>query len=160
MSCHCGSGKEFKDCCELIIKGSKQAETAEELMRARYSAYCINDMEFVESTHHPDGEEVFNKEEASEWSKSSLWKNLEICDTHLGQAGDETGEVEFKAYYEVNGVPFCHHERSKFAKSAGTWFFLDGQIHNTPLQRQGPKIGRNDPCTCGSGKKFKKCCGR
>ena len=29
----------------------------------------------------------------------------------------------------------------------------------TPYVRDAPKIGRNDPCTCGSGKKFKKCCG-
>jgi uncharacterized protein len=29
----------------------------------------------------------------------------------------------------------------------------------TPIQRKGEKVGRNDPCPCGSGKKYKKCCG-
>jgi uncharacterized protein YecA (UPF0149 family) len=29
-----------------------------------------------------------------------------------------------------------------------------------PIRRTEPKVGRNDPCPCGSGKKFKKCCGR
>lgn len=160
MTCYCGSNKEYKNCCEPIIKGTAKAESAEQLMRARYSAYCLNEMDFVESTHHPDGGEDFNKNEASEWSKNSVWKKLEVLDTHLGQDSDDKGEVEFKAYYEVNGVPFCHHERSKFLKSGGEWYFLDGEIHNTPLKREGPKVGRNDPCVCGSGKKFKKCCGR
>ncbi len=160
MSCYCGKKLSFDECCNLIIKGTKQAETAEELMRARYSAYCTNEMDFVESTHHPDGDDEFNKEEALEWSKNSDWKNLEILDTHLGQKSDTEGEVEFKAYYEINQTPFCHHERSRFSKVDGKWYFLDGKIHNTPLKRQGPKVGRNDPCPCESGKKFKKCCGK
>jgi len=35
-----------------------------------------------------------------------------------------------------------------------------GQTQQQPLKREGEKIGRNDPCPCGSGKKYKKCCGR
>ena len=30
----------------------------------------------------------------------------------------------------------------------------------TPITRETPKIGRNDPCICGNGRKFKKCCGK
>lgn len=160
MSCYCGENKEFQDCCEPIIKKEFKAKTAEQLMRARYSAYCTHDMDFVEYTHHPQGADEFNKEEALEWAKGSLWKNLEIVDTNLGQESDSQGEVEFKAYYEVNSTPLCHHERSRFEKVDGEWFFLDGDISNTPLKRSGPKVGRNDPCVCGSGKKFKKCCGK
>ena len=38
----------------------------------------------------------------------------------------------------------------------------DGEGDNKPktVRRKGKKIGRNDPCPCGSGKKYKKCCGR
>ncbi len=40
---------------------------------------------------------------------------------------------------------------------------LDGSTpkkENTPVVNNGPKVGRNDPCICGSGKKYKNCCGR
>jgi hypothetical protein len=30
----------------------------------------------------------------------------------------------------------------------------------TPIIRDTPKVGRNDPCICGNGRKFKKCCGK
>ena len=34
------------------------------------------------------------------------------------------------------------------------------QAMNTTIRREGPKVGRNDPCPCGGGKKYKNCCGR
>ena len=40
---------------------------------------------------------------------------------------------------------------------------LDGvapQKNNTPVVNNQPKVGRNDPCPCGSGKKYKNCCGK
>lgn len=37
---------------------------------------------------------------------------------------------------------------------------LASQMPNTPVRRAMPKVGRNDPCPCGSGKKFKQCCGK
>ena len=50
-------------------------------------------------------------------------------------------------------------ERAEFEKLDGEWRFIDGHIFGpAPVKREEPKIGRNDPCPCGSGKKFKKCC--
>jgi SEC-C motif-containing protein len=79
--------------------------------------------------------------------------------------------VEFIAIYEVDGQTIDHHEVSQFKKNdEGHWVFVDGESHThkegeNPHQpkpqtvvRSTPKTGRNDPCPCGSGKKFKKCC--
>ena len=129
-------------------------------MRARYTAYTMQNMDFVESTHHHSGNEEFNKAEALDWSKSADWQKLEILKTGKGGESDTEGSVEFKAHYQIDGVEYVHHECSSFLKDDGKWFFLNGEIINQPLKRDAPKVGRNDPCPCGSGKKFKKCCGK
>jgi len=69
--------------------------------------------------------------------------------------------VEFRALYTANGE-FCnHHERSVFRRENGDWRFVDGDfVAEKPIEREEPKVGRNDPCPCGSGKKYKKCCGK
>jgi SEC-C motif-containing protein len=60
----------------------------------------------------------------------------------------------------MDGKLHDHREHSLFEKENGEWRFLDAQAGKTPtLRREEPKVGRNDPCSCGSGKKFKKCCG-
>ena len=53
-----------------------------------------------------------------------------------------------------------HHELAEFRKSGDTWYFFDGKMVGPgQFTRETPKVGRNDPCPCGSGRKFKKCCG-
>jgi SEC-C motif-containing protein len=47
---------------------------------------------------------------------------------------------------------------SRFRRHNKKWFYFDGdEIKPQPIVREGPRVGRNDPCPCGSGKKFKKC---
>ena len=69
---------------------------------------------------------------------------------------DGEGFVEFKAYSQHNGIEQVMHERSRFLKEEGLWYYVDGHFPEEAAQ----KVGRNDPCFCGSGKKFKKCCGK
>ncbi len=153
---------EFDVCCGPIIKGSKKAATAESLMRSRYTAYVVRDMDFIDSTQVHEKHEVFNKEEALKWAESSEWKGLEIKTTKKGQANDDSGLVEFVAHYKdkTSGTELRHHETSLFQKHNGEWKFKEGNVHGAqPVKRLEPKLGRNDPCHCGSGKKFKKCHG-
>jgi SEC-C motif-containing protein len=175
MNCFCGSNLTFNQCCEPIILGEKLAATAEQLMRARYSAYVQKDVLFLEKSLAPESRADFNREETKKWANSANWKELKILNTKKGQAEDKRGTVEFIATYEVNGELIDHHEVSEFKKNPqGQWFFVDGDghthkhgeghhdHHNTAVEtvrRESPKIGRNDPCSCGSGKKYKKCCG-
>lgn len=152
----------YESCCAPLVEGMKKAATAEALMRSRYSAYVVKNIDYVDSTQIPVAGEVFNKEEALKWAESSEWLGLEIKKTEKGGTSDNSGVVEFIAHYKdkASGTPLNHHETSLFQKDNGDWKFKNGQIHGAqPVKRLEPKVGRNDPCSCGSNKKFKKCCG-
>jgi len=158
--CHCGNEKNYEECCGPIITGKKKAETAQELMRARYSAFVEEEVDFIMDTVSPDQTDVMSREAVTKWAKNSNWVKLEIIRTEDGLKKDSTGIVEFKAYSNVDGVTQSHHENASFAKKRGKWYFVDGEpVSAEQVRRDSPKIGRNDPCSCGSGKKYKKCCG-
>ena len=160
MHCPCQSGSLFSRCCEPIIRGTTPAQTAEQLMRARYTAYSRVDMDFIQESHDPQTRAQFNLEESREWAESTKWTGLEIVETKQGSAKDNVGTVEFKATFESNDGPQIHHELSLFNKRNGKWFYSDSSLpKGQTIVRTQPKVGRNEPCSCGSGKKFKKCCG-
>ena len=158
--CPCGSSQAYSDCCEPLIQGLQHAKTAEALMRSRYSAFVKTEVDYIHNTIDPAKHQEFNRAETEAWSKNSEWQGLEILQTRDGGIEDKTGTVEFVARFLDKGKTVKHHEVAEFEKINGTWFFMDGHAPK-PVQfiRQEPKIGRNDPCPCGSGKKFKKCCG-
>lgn len=157
--CPCGSSLAYEACCEPVIKGEQQAETAEQLMRARYCAYVKAKTDFLFETTHPDHRKGYDHDGTKEWAESSEWDGLEIVATKNGGAEHSTGEVEFIARYREKGEKREHHERGLFRKDHGTWFFTDGKlVTQQPIISN--KVGRNEPCTCGSGLKYKKCCGK
>ena len=158
--CPCGSDKPYADCCEPVIRGTRNAETPEALMRSRYTAYVKKELDHLYNSLHPSERKDYKKEEGANWAKNLDWQSLEILKTEDGGPEDETGMVEFIARYRKKETPFNHHEIAEFVREDGQWYFKDGHAPK-PVQsiRQGPKIGRNDPCPCGSGKKYKKCCG-
>lgn len=153
---------KYEECCGPFVEGKKKATTAVALMRSRYSAYAVKNITYVEKTQVTEEKDNFDKEEALKWADSSEWLGLEIAKTAKGEANDNTGTVEFIAHYKdkASGTELRHHETALFQKKDGEWKFREGQIHGAaPVRRLEPKIGRNDPCSCGSGKKYKKCCG-
>lgn len=157
-TCACGSQENFDVCCEPILKGSIKAPTAERLMRSRYTAFTRADIDYIENSTDPSMRQTFDRDGTLEWAKSSDWCGLEIKATEAGSESDTKGVVEFIAKYKYDGKENSHHERAEFRKRDGQWFFLDGRLVQEPFRAE-EKIGRNDPCLCGSGKKFKKCCG-
>jgi SEC-C motif domain protein len=158
-NCPCGSNKSFGECCEPFHSGTAIPPTAETLMRARYSAYVTANIDFIERTFHSSARAEFDRESARKWAEESQWHGLEILKTVDGQDQDTDGVVEFIATYSQKDQEVEHHEVATFRKEAGTWTFVDGRMYNQPFRREQPKIGRNDLCYCGSGKKYKKCCG-
>lgn len=161
MKCHCGTEIDFDQCCNLYLTGEDLAPTAEALMRSRYSAYVTGNIEYIELTHDPKTRHELDRSELSKWSKSSKWHGLEVLKKEAGNEQDRRGFVEFRAHYEIGDHEYAHHENAEFYKEDGEWFYLDGEaMGKDPFVREDPKVGRNDPCTCGSGKKFKKCCGQ
>jgi SEC-C motif-containing protein len=158
-SCPCGSKKKYEDCCEPFHKGKKNPLTAEQLIRARYCAFVKHEVRYVTGTTHPSALETYDEKETEKWAKGSEWLGLEIKNVEGGSADDEEGKVEFLARYKIDGQLHEHHEISELKKNAGKWNFVDGKTIQHPFVRNENKVGRNDPCPCGSGKKFKKCCG-
>ena len=159
--CPCGSQKSAIECCQKIIGGLESANTAEQLMRARYSAHTEANIDFIVRPHHPVTRSEIDQETTQRWAAESDWLGLEIRNVDGGQADDESGSVEFVARYrDAQGRRHEHFEIALFEKLDGEWYFRDAEMPKvTQFKRSGPKQGRNDPCACGSGKKHKKCCG-
>lgn len=130
-------------------------------MRARYSAYVMHEIDFIVKTCVPvEGEGEIDLEETRKWSEESIWHGLKIIRTEKGSPDDNEGTVEFTATYTRKGMRDVHHEISRFVKKDGDWLYESGSLVPEMIVREGAKIGRNDLCPCGSGKKYKKCCGR
>jgi SEC-C motif-containing protein len=142
------------------LRGEKPAETAEALMRARYAAYALGEIDFILSSQHPEKRDDTDREGTERWSRESEWLGFEILKTERGGPEDSEGLVEFAARYKLKGVTVTHRERAQFRKHEGAWYFWEGEQIAAPPAHRDTATGRNDPCPCGSGKKFKKCCGK
>ncbi|MHC1713854.1 MAG: YchJ family protein [Solidesulfovibrio sp.] len=163
--CPCGSGEASTRCCGPLLGREKPAPTAEALMRSRYTAYVRNDMAYLEKTLLPRKRTTFSAADTFEWNADVSWTGLRVQATSGGAAGDEEGVVEFTASFVKAGEARDIHEISRFKKKGGSWFYVDGRPGGTDEAASSesvspkPKAGRNELCPCGSGKKFKRCCG-
>ncbi len=158
--CPCGSGQAYEACCGGILDGSRKASTAEALMRARYTAYVRGQIAFLGGSLQEADRGAFDEEGSRTWSRKAEWMGLEVKATEGGQAGDHNGIVEFVARYRIDAAEQAHHERARFLREDGDWRYAGGRVIGVdPYRREEPKIGRNLPCPCGSGRKYKKCCG-
>ena len=158
-TCPCGSGVDYAACCQPIIRGKQPAKTAEQLMRARYSAHAKVEIDFLYDSTHPDHREGYDHKGTRKWAEKSAWHGLEILGTTGGGAKDKTGEVEFIARFRDKEGVRRHHEIGHFEKKRGRWLFTEGEMVK-PKPLSVSKVGRNDPCPCGSARKYKKCCGQ
>ena len=157
-TCPCGSGASFAACCEPIIKGTRESETAEELMRARYSAFATQAIDFIVTSTHSRTRHEIDLTFIREWSETSTWQRLEILE--VKQVNENKAFVSFEAQFSQNGEDHRHREKSVFERENGQWRFVTGdELKNPTVRYETPRPGRNDPCPCGSGKKYKKCHG-
>jgi SEC-C motif-containing protein len=122
-ACPCGSGEQLGRCCLALHRGERQAATAEQLMRARYSAFAVGDLDYIWQTWHPR-----TRPAALTPDRGLTWTGLQIVDTVDGHPGDETGQVEFRASFREEGCDGTLHERSRFAVRARRWFYVDGDL--------------------------------
>jgi SEC-C motif-containing protein len=158
--CPCGSQKGFAQCCGPLLTGNRDAKTAEELIRSRYTAFVKADIEHIRRTRHPRSSNEFEEDAVRAWAEKSDWKGLVISKVEGGGVDDDNGTVDFVASYEEAGALQEHKEHAVFVRCDGRWTFVDGDyVVPETFHRDAPKVGRNDPCPCGSGKKHKKCCG-
>jgi SEC-C motif-containing protein len=153
--CPCGSGKSFSDCCGPILSGKRVAADAEQLMRARFTAHAIRDFAFVHRTYRPTSKQPyvpFPDGPTTEWTR------LVVHSHALGKTPD-VATVEFSAYWTEAGAEHALQEKAEFILEGGEWIYTRPLREGPPpVRNEAPKTGRNDPCPCGSGKKYKHCC--
>ena len=117
-SCPCGSGKAFFDCCQPCINGTRPAPTAAALMRSRYTAYAIqNEQYLLDSWHASTRPESIDLDPAAKWIRLNIVNSDKDC-------------VEFIATYRLQGKAHKLHEICRFVFEGGKWFYLDGLIKN------------------------------
>ncbi len=150
--CWCGSGRRLKDCCGPILDGERPAGTAEALMRSRYSANVVNNTAYLLASWHPS-----TRPRSLDGEQRPDWCGLTVLAVEGGAEDETEGMVEFRATFRVGGREQVLHERSRFVREKGRWLYVDGDLVPDRV-KNSPKIGRNAPCPCGSGKKYKKCC--
>ena len=122
-NCYCGSEKQFKNCCQPFIEELKFPETPEQLMRSRYTAYVIQNADYLIATTHTSQRKYYSVSEILEWAKENSWIKLDVL-----KAKDCI--VEFKAYYlDENGEAQVHHEHSTFKLENEKWFYVDGDFY-------------------------------
>lgn len=148
--CPCNSDLLYTECCQPLHQHKRHADNAENLMRSRFSAFKLGLVDYLLDTLHPSKRHHGEREALQKSVSNTQWLGLKIIDH---KQANNLAEVEFVAFYQDEPVGQLH-ERSRFTREAGRWFYHDG-LFLPPV-----KLGRNDPCFCGSGKKYKNCHGR
>lgn len=119
LPCPCGSGEVYAACCGPLHSGESHAPTAERLMRSRYSAFVVGDVDYLLATWHPD-----TRPAGLDLDPERRWQQLEILATTGGSMLDTAGTVEFRAHYVLGGQAGFQHEHSRFARVARRWVYV------------------------------------
>lgn len=147
--CPCASGHTLADCCAPLHQGLP-APTAERLMRSRYSAYTLGLIDYLVATTLPAQQAALDRTAMAEWSANSQWLGLDVRQVEPVAGDQEHAFVTFIAHWQDASGVQQQQERSAFVRVEGRWYFIDPTV--------ALDVGRNDPCPCQGGKKFKKCC--
>jgi len=125
--CPCSPEQTYANCCAPLHQGTQKAETAEQLMRSRYSAFALCNEPYLKNSLHPDKQKKSGSK--IELTPDLNWNGLDIIKTNNGRPTDKIGKVEFKAWYFWDGKQECLHERSRFKKYKGHWYYWDGEMY-------------------------------
>lgn len=153
--CPCGSSSSFGECCSPILDGSSPAPTAERLMRSRYTAHVLHDFPYLHRTFAETKDEPYVEQE---YGNEIEWTRL-VINAHEPDIRPGVSHVDFSAHFTEDGRSGILHEKSEFELIDGSWIFTRTLREGPAPVKAEPKVGRNEPCPCGSSKKFKKCCG-
>lgn len=121
QACPCGGGA-YRECCQDFVQGKVIAPTAEALMRSRYAAFAVGAQDYLLKSWHPA-----TRPSRVRLDPQQKWIGLSIKSTEAGQEGDVQGVVEFVARFKIAGKGHRLHERSRFEKIDGCWYYLDGE---------------------------------
>lgn len=144
--CSCGSQKPLETCCLPVIE-KDDADTAEQLMRSRYTAYCLGKFDYVLGTYASEPRNKLSIDALRQGAALTHWLALVVHNA-------SESSVSFSAYYSEQGKLYCLSETSQFVRENTKWRYFSG----IPEQTGPLNLSRNAECFCGSGKKFKRCC--
>ena len=123
--CVCGSSLLFSQCCGPLLRGQQSACSPLALMRARFSAFVLKNYDFIESTAK---KEAWLLQQKSTGLASVNWEDLQIIEAKAVKRRDCYGYVEFIARgTTIDGQPVRMHERSRFQKISGQWYYISGK---------------------------------
>lgn len=148
--CPCQSQRPYADCCQPFHQHQTYPATAEALMRSRYSAYVLQQIDYIVETTVPSQQHLLDVADLLAWSQECRWQGLEVL-KHIPRIGKHHAQVEFMARFQTGAETQQHHELSAFVNIDGRWYFIDPTV---------PLPSMKQPCLCGSQKKFKACCGQ
>jgi SEC-C motif-containing protein len=114
-------GRSLDSCCGLVHRDLAAARLAEQMMRARYTAFALGRGDVVISSWHPD-----TRPAEVNLDPTLRWQGLEVLDVKAGGPGDQEGVVEFRASYTAGDTGHLLQERSRFRRVNGVWYYLDG----------------------------------
>ena len=121
-ACPCDSGRTAESCCLPVIRGVP-ADTAEALMRSRYTAFTLGETDYLLKSWS-----AATRPPRVEIDPDQRWLGLKIKRIEAGGPDDTEGVVEFVARYKIDGRGFRLHETSRFRKESGQWVYVDGVI--------------------------------
>ncbi|MEI6895789.1 MAG: YchJ family metal-binding protein [Colwellia sp.] len=163
MLCPCGSTLLFKACCQLFITKDithrQQANSAEQLMRSRFSAYAIKNSQYIFATYGAKQQLNLSVTDIQSWADECVWIALVIHETSVST-------VDFSAYYVLDNSLYELREKSNFMLEQDQWRYIDGDV---TVNNEITTIKQNEPCPCNQystawsakkNKKFKHCCGK
>jgi SEC-C motif domain protein len=126
LLCPCMSEKQFSVCCEPYLLFTGQAETPEALMRSRYTAYTLENWDYIEATMKGPAKSHFSRPEAELFAQTTTWMGLRVI--KVPPPKENSGTVEYIAFYKQDNMPQTLHEISQFRKENGAWFYITGDI--------------------------------
>lgn len=148
-NCPCLSGERYQHCCQPLHQFLRFPATAEQLMRSRYTAYVLQNIDYIVKTTAPSQQAVLNVAALQQWAETTSWLGLRIK-THIPHLTPIHSIVSFEATFASPQGAQSHYEDSLFVNIDQRWYFVDPTVPLPTLKQ---------PCLCGSGKKFKHCCG-
>lgn len=124
-------------------------------MRARFTAHAVRDFAFLHRTYRPTARKPYipcSEVPPTEWTRL-------VVHGHASGKSADVATVEFTAYGTEAGAEHVLHEKAEFMREDGKWLYTRALREGpAPFRSTSGKPGRNDPCPCGSGKKYKRCC--
>lgn len=118
--CPCGNPAGYSQCCGPLHEGAIAA-SAEQLMRSRYSAYVLDEIDYLMQTWHPD----IRPSRLEPNEPGTRWLGLEV--RHHVHLDVDHAIVEFVARVRIHGRASRIHETSRFVREDGRWMYVDAE---------------------------------